>query len=206
MIISHSHKFVFFAVPKTATHAIRQALRQQLTEGDWEQQTLFGQQFLPMPELAALGHGHISAQQLKPHLAPDVWETYFKFAFVRNPFDRFVSTCFFLNRGTPNFENSALSFMKAALGRPRFRGRVLVKPQADLLTDDLGGIAMDFVGRYETLQASFDEICERIGIPSSNLPRKNVSEHRSYDQYYDEALKQQVADFYRDDLRLFYDQ
>lgn len=206
MIVSHSHKFIFFAVPKTATHAVRQALRQHLTEDDWEQQTLFGKQFLPIPELAALGHGHISAKQLKPHLPADTWETYFKFAFVRNPFDRFVSTCFFLNRGTPNFEGSALSFMKAALGRARFRARVLVRPQADLLTDSLGGIAMDFVGRYESLQASFDEICDRIGVPSSSLPRKNVSRHRSYDEYYDETLKQQVADFYRDDLRLFYDQ
>ena len=206
MIISHHHKFIFFAVPKTATHAIRLALREHLNADDWEQQTLFGKQYLPVRELAALGHGHISVRELKPHLPADAWESYFKFAFVRNPFDRFVSTCFFLNRGTPHFEDSVLPFMKEALKRPRFKGRVLVKPQADLLTSSSGEVALDFVGRYESLQESFDEICRRIGIPTSDLSRKNASQHGAYDQYYDQTLQEQVADFYRNDFRLFYDE
>jgi hypothetical protein len=54
VIISHRHKFIFFAVPKTATHATREALRQHLGPDDWEQQVLFGKQALPMPEIAAL--------------------------------------------------------------------------------------------------------------------------------------------------------
>lgn len=203
MIISHQHKFIFFAVPKTATHAIRQALRQHAGPDDWEQQTLFGKQFLPVPELARIGHGHISVRQLRQHLDPAAWESYFKFGFVRNPYDRYVSTCFFLNRKNPEFANTAQAFMKRALAVPRFRERALAKPQHLQLSDDNGEIALDAVGRYETLQQSFDEICERIGIPSTDLTRNNPSKHAAFTEYYDDELRGIVGEFYKEDLRLF---
>lgn len=203
MIISHKHRFIFFAVPKTATHASREALRQHLGPDDWEQQVLFGKQSLPIPEIAKLQHGHISTRQIKPHLAAEIWDTYFKFGFVRNPFDRYISTCFFLNRGNPNFATNAVSFMKRALTIPRFRRRILVQPQYEQLTDENGHVALDFVGRYENLQESYDEICARIGLPTADLPRKNPSTHAAFTDYYDDELRQTVAEFYKDDLETF---
>ena len=200
MIISHKHRFIFFAVPKTATHAIRQALSTQLGEGDWQQQALFGKNQLPIPALAAKEHGHLSVQEVLPYLSADVWRSYFKFAFVRNPFDRFVSTCFFLFRKEPEFAKAATTFMKRALDKRQFRERVLVRPQSSLLNRSDGELAVDFVGRFEDLQASYDEVCRRIGITTTNLEKRNVSEHDQYAGYYDEQLKQMVTDFYRDDL------
>lgn len=203
MIISHRHKFIYFAVPKTATHTIREALRGHLGPEDWEQQVLFGKQSLPIAEIAAIEHGHISVREIRPHLEAGVWKTYFKFAFVRNPYDRFVSTCFFLNRHNPHFADSAVAFMKDRLPRPRFQQRVLARPQFLQLIDADDEIAMDYTGRYESLQASFDTVCERIGIPSTELGRKNASTHSKYVDYYDADLRQEVAAFYADDLRLF---
>jgi len=86
---------------------------------------------------------------------------------------------------------------------PRFRQRVLVRPQSLQLTGDSGEIAMDVVGRYETLQASYDAICERIGVRTSDLARKNPSKHATYTDYYDDELRQVVGDYYKDDLRIF---
>jgi hypothetical protein len=203
MIISHRHKFMFFAVPKTATHTIREALHQHTGPDDWEQQILFGEQFLPIPQLARLRHGHISAQEILPHLEPGVWDTYFKFAFVRNPFDRFVSCCFFLNREVPNFERTAVAFMKERIQRTRFQQRILVRPQYRQLCAVNGEIALDYVGRYENLQESYDVICERIGLSKTELNKKNSSEHSRYTKYYDDDLQQKVAEFYKEDLRLF---
>lgn len=203
MIISHRHKFIFFAVPKTATHAIREALREHCGPDDWEQQVLFGKQYLPIPELAAIGHGHISTREIRPHLDPEVWSEYFKFGFVRNPYDRFVSTCFFLNRGNPNFATSAVGFMKDRLPRQRFQQRILVQPQFRQLTDSDAKLELDFTGRYEQLQQSYDSICERIGIPSTELGKKNVSEHSSFVEYYDDDLQQLVGEYYAEDLRIF---
>ena len=37
MIISNRHRFIFFAVPKTGTHSVRQALRPFLADDDMEQ-------------------------------------------------------------------------------------------------------------------------------------------------------------------------
>lgn len=203
MIISHRHKFIFFAVPKTATHTVREALRQHCGPDDWEQQVLFGEQFMPIPQIARLGHGHISAQEIRPHLEPGVWESYFKFAFVRNPFDRFVSTCFFLNRGNPGFADGAVAFMKDRLPRQQFRQRVLVRPQYRQICTPDSQVALDFVGQYENLQESYDTICDRVGIPTTQLARKNSTQHSNYNSYYDDDLQQLVGEYYKDDLRIF---
>jgi hypothetical protein len=203
LIISHKHKFIFFAIPKTATHTIREALRKHTGEGDWEQQVLFGQQSLPIPELASIVHGHISVTQLRPHLPSETWDSYFKFGFVRNPFDRFISTCFFLNRKNPGFKRNATATMKRAITFERFKQRILVRPYSELLTDDKEEIAVDFVGRFEDLQQSFDAVSERLHLPSTDLTTKNTSEHDAYTEYYDDELREKVAEFYARDLRMF---
>ena len=203
MIVSHAKQFIFFAVPKTGTHAVRELLGSHKGPGDWEQQVLFGEQISPIPEIAKLEHGHISVQQIAPHLERAVWENYFKFAIVRNPFDRFISICFFLNRQNPKFTETPLEWMKSAIVVPRFRRRVLVAPQHLQLTDAQGTLAMDYVGRYETLQDSVDEICGKLQIESTPLIKKNSSDHQQYREYYDDELKSMVGKFYREDLKQF---
>jgi hypothetical protein len=64
MIFSESKGFVFFAVPKTGTHSVREQLRPLLTTEDWEQQLLTGRMLSPIKALAEIGHGHISYAQL----------------------------------------------------------------------------------------------------------------------------------------------
>lgn len=203
MIISHRHRFIFIAVPRTATHAVRAALQPHLADDDWEQKLLHGEKRIPIPEIAALKHGHVSCRQIKPCLDGEVWNSYFKFAFVRNPYDRFISACFFLNRRNPGFRGREIRTMKQLLAREDFRRRILVQPQAVLLTDDDNRIGVDYIGRFETLQESFDDICERIGIPATTLSNRNTSHHRDYRDYYDRELRQAVTDLYRDDLELF---
>ena len=95
MIVSHRHRFIFVAVPKTGTHSVRHALRGHLGPDDMEQARLFVEKQFPIPELAQLGHGHLSFEQVRPFLGEEVFQNYLKFAFVRNPFDRFISYCAF---------------------------------------------------------------------------------------------------------------
>ena len=203
VIISHKHRFIFFAVPRTATHALRQALRPCLGPGDWEQQALFGNQSIPIPGVAAIGHGHVSWQQLQAQLPDQSLASYFKFGFVRNPFDRYVSTCFFLNRRNPGFNGHELEFLRIAINKPRFRQRILALPQYRLLTDENNTLMMDYTGRYETLQESYDEICRRVGIAPARLQRRNESRRRNYACYYDAPLRQAVAEWYCKDFEMF---
>lgn len=202
MIISHKHKYIFFAVPKTATHAIREALREHKGPDDWEQQMLFGRNAFPVPALAAIQHGHLSVQQLRPHISPEMFSDYFKFAFVRNPYDRYISTFFFLTRNQQLPPGDKKVHLKQAIRSPQFTGRILVQPQYKMLVDETNTLALDYLGRYEDIQASYDHICERIGIPSKSLIEKNASDHQSSESYYDDELRQLVTDFYRGDFEL----
>ena len=203
MIVSHKHRFIFFAQPRTATHSIRAALQPHLGADDWQQQALNRTLRLPVPELARIGHGHISLQQVKAWLPSEIWNEYFKFAVVRNPYERYVSACTFLNKHNPGYVGRETAFMKTALARPRFRQRALVRPQTALLVDRAGIVGMNYVGRYERLQESFDRVCERIGIPLCRLSRRNASHHDDYRRYYDEVLLEQVNVFYGADFERF---
>ena len=203
MIVSHKYRFIFFAQPRTGTHAIRAALQPHLGADDWQQQALTRTVRLPILELARIGHGHISLQQVKACLPNEIWGEYFKFSMVRNPYERYVSACTFLNRRNPGYPGAETAFMKAALKRNRFRQRALIRPQVTLLANGSGTVGMDFVGRYEQLQQSFDQACERIGIPASPLSRRNASHHGDYRRYYDEALLLQVNAFYGADFEQF---
>lgn len=203
MIISHSSRYIFFAVPKTATHSVREVLRASKAEQDWEQQVLFGEQSIPIPQIASIKHGHITARQIK-RVLPDVqWREYYKFAFVRNPYDRFVSVCAFLNRENVAYRGNELAWMKAAMQRQQFLERVLVRPQWQQLCDENGDLAIDEIGRYETLQQSMTTIVQHLGLPEVGLKHRNASQHEGWRNYYDAELKGLVSDFYQRDLEIF---
>lgn len=203
MIISHTHQYIFFAVPKTATHSVREALRLTKSPDDWEQQVLFGKQSIPLADIAKIKHGHISAREIQAALDSEQWRNYFKFAFVRNPYDRFVSICSFLNRQNPEFKSNALVWMKTATQRAVFRDRVLVRPQYEQLIDESGLMVMDYVGRYEALQESMDFVNEALNCPLTPLQLKNTSAHEDYRYYYDDELFELVSDFYKKDIDYF---
>ena len=207
MIFSSSKKFIFFAVPKTGTHAVREVLRPLLTEGDWEQQMLTGHTLSPVPELANIGHGRISYQQLRRAVGQELITNLFSFAIVRHPIERFMSVCAFLARTDPSYADDPVGWAKRAFGFERFRQRVLVRPQSELLIDDSGELALSFIGRYEQLEQDLKEICEELGAPVPNLKRRNVTPNEKPDIYRDRDFVSELEAFYSADFRLLgYDQ
>ena len=203
MIISHQHRFIFAAVPKTGTHSVRQALREHMSDADIEQVGLFVNKRFPYEELAAIRHGHLALKQVRPHLGEAIFADYFKFAFVRNPFDRFVSYCAFMTRDSDLFARTPRAVMEHFLFREPPEQHILFQPQSSVLTDDDGMLLTDMVGRVEDMQASYDAICARIGIPSRALEQVNSSKRGDYRQYYTQPLIDGVAQRYARDLELF---
>jgi hypothetical protein len=203
MIVSHRHRFIFVAIPKTGTHSIRAALREQMGPEDIEQVGLFVNKRFPYPELAQVRHGHLGLAQVRPFLGEDVFAGYFKFAFVRNPFDRFVSYCAFVSRETGNFQRDPRAVMRHVLFELRPLQHVLYQPQHAQLVDADGTLLSDYVGRVEQMQASYDEACARIGIPTRTLEQVNSTDRGDYRGYYDQALIDGVAALYQRDLELF---
>lgn len=202
MIISGLHKFIFVAIPKTGTHSVRRALREHMGPQDVEQVGLFVQRQFPIPDLAKIGHGHITLQQVRPHLKPEAWESYFKFAFVRNPFDRFVSYCSFMMREGDAFQRDPKAVMRHFLANPP-HDHILFHSQQSFVTDASGELLTDYVGRVEEMQKSYDEVSARIGIPTAQLDKVNASERGDYREYYDDGLIEGVAKLYARDLELF---
>ena len=201
MIVSHAHRFIFAPVPRTGTHAVRAALRRHLQPGDHEQVVRFLDRRLPFPDLARRGHGHITLAEIRPRVGEATFAGYFRFAFVRNPFDRFVSACAFLSRRTDAFDRDPAGVMRAML--VTHRHRVLFAPQHAFVTDATGGLLADVVGRFEALQAGYDHCCSRIGIPSEPLGVINASTRGDYRSYYDRTLRDAVARRYARDLEMF---
>ena len=202
MIVSFRHKFIFAAVPKTGTHAVRQALRPHLGPDDIEQVGLFVQKQFPIPDLARIGHGHISLLQLRGHLPPEQFDSFFKFVFVRNPFDRFISYCAFMTREKGEFRAEPHRVMSHFVRNPPWH-HVLFVPQHIFVAGANGELLTDFIGRAETMQQSFDEIASALELPTAQLDTVNASHRRDYRDYYTQPLIDAVTRIYASDLQMF---
>jgi hypothetical protein len=202
MIVSHKYKLIFIAIPKTATHAIRFGLRPHMDVDDLEQVGLFVKKRMPFDAFSDIEHGHIKCREAAPVLG-DIWNSYFKFTIVRNPFDRFISYCAFMNINNPKFEENPEPYLYNALLNKKTHKHVLFHPQSDFVCDQQGSLMIDYAGKYETLQESFDYVCQQTGVPSSVLQVINTSKREAYQKYYNEELQEMVKKHYHQDLTNF---
>ena len=78
-----------------------------------------------------------------------------------------------------------------------------LRPQIDWIVDANGNVAVDYVGKFESLENDYKVICERLGIEDSNLPMTLDSGKSSYMDAYDNVLKKWVAKRYQKEIELF---
>jgi hypothetical protein len=144
---------------------------------------------------------HATATELRTHLGKDVWTRYFKFAFVRNPWDRVASWyyCDFFKQKDKSFDDWLCG---GGLEQPDY-GINHVAPAVHWLTDEQGALVIDFVAYYENFEADLVSALRLIGIDISNIPHINASKRPDYRHLYTERTKNIVANYFRDDIRLF---
>jgi hypothetical protein len=107
---------------------------------------------------------HASASEIRNFAATE-WDAYFKFCFVRNPFDRAVSDYKWRTRRKPGV--SFIEFLRRIDDPQRpDPERVVPRPATNwpIYTID-DRVAVDFVGKFENLLEDFAEICDKIQIP-----------------------------------------
>lgn len=182
-MISHKHKCIFVHIPKTAGVSIY---------------TVFG------TDRRKQDHSNLRENMRYRHRRK---KKYFKFCFVRNPRDRFLSTYFYLKKGGrggngdvhdakilnqfENFKEFVDNFDKI---KNDFADRHFYE-QFFWMDDKL-----DFIGKCENLQEDFNFVCDKLGIPHQKLPHHNKSKHKSYTEYYDDETRQIAAEQYRKDI------
>jgi hypothetical protein len=209
MRISHRHKFVFLATPRTASTSMRRVL----DEHSDIRSVHISKTLVEIPF-----YHHICASVLMRIFMDQGWnwDSYFRFCVVRNPYDRVVS-----------LYHHQLSLIRRKCGggvvgcvrywqseKPRFRDYVMhLKPSNRLTTslqyfvcDETGLEQVDAVLRYENLSDQFAEVCARLGIPMplEGIPKTNVSgNRRHYRTYYDDDTRAKVAETYQHEIERF---
>lgn len=208
-LISRRRKFIFVHIYKVAGTSINDALNRYEEWNRLKNMSRFFWRFtfLRANKLReALGFknvypflDHVWAKDVKP-LVPD-FDDYFKFCFVRNPWDWQVSLYHFGNQRWYNHDNKTLTKMSFDQ-YVDWRCNGLIRLQKDFICDDDGTCLVDFIGKLETIEADFAHICERIGIRNT-LSHLNRSDHKDYRSYYNERTKAMIARTFRDDIEMF---
>ena len=186
MFINHKHKFIFIHIPKNAGTSIRNSFN--INGYD--------------KKVVSKRYPHSTCSEIKKYIGDNIWNEYYKFSFVRNPFDRLVSFYHFHKSDQ----------YKHKVGRERaytqsFKDWVIdtkdknvIQTQSDYLDEQI-----NFIGSFENLQEDFNLVCNQMDILPYKLPHYNQSQHDSWDTYYDDELTDFVLNRYQKDFINFYE-
>jgi len=149
----------------------------------------------------------------------DWFEEAFKFTFVRNPFDRFVSLYVYFTTYTPKFKGSPLADRWKRDGDPvptfdEFVRRfdVICDKREDIRNHSMpqhlfafyeGNPFVDFIGRFEHLERDIKHIQRRHSLKEYKLKHLMSTVHDHYSSFYDEEARSKVGKIYKKDLDYF---
>lgn len=205
MLLSHSHRFLFVHTIRAGGTSVVRALEpyaHRPPEGR-ANKLLSKLGLVRDPDRIRLRE-HETALGARKLLPAELWEAYFKFAFVRNPWSWLVSVWMRLRTTESHRHHAAVApldfpaYVDWEVGRNQ-------RHQHAFVCDDEGRLIVDFVGRLESLRRDFDQVCRRIGVTGVKLPHEGARkrEHSDYRAYYDDDLRQKVARHWARDVELF---
>ncbi|MGA1205891.1 MAG: sulfotransferase family 2 domain-containing protein [Opitutales bacterium] len=207
MKISHQHRFIFIHIPKTAGSSVAKALEPFSHHAEnLPVNRLLSAIGINVNWLGPLewrrGRKHTNLREVQRMLPREVFESYFKFAFVRNPWDLMVSYYHYI-ASRPQHHRSKM--VQQLPGFPDYLHYEIKRnkiSQSQFVFDAEGNQLVDFVGRFESLANDFDQICRKVGI-EAQIPHVNKSAHKDFREYYDDETKALVAQHWAADIERF---
>lgn len=127
---------------------------------------------------------------------------HFRFTFVRNPFDRIVSSYNYLTGGFGNAGDQKFGETLPKTFDEFVRNGINLewlhfKPMLQWLDAEI-----NYVGKYENLDSDFSDITKLMGIEAT-LKHINKSSHKHFSEYYDDELREIVGGVYAEDIEYF---
>lgn len=153
---------------------------------------------------------HLMATEVIDRIGAEKWNNAYKFTLVRNPWDKVVSHYEYRRKkdktGIASGNIAFGDWVKMTYGENKdctyYNNPRSFQPQVDWLKDKHGRIAMDFVGKFETINEDFKHIKQVIGVDAA-LPHLNASKRESYQSYYDDETREIIANWFREDIEVF---
>lgn len=223
MPVCHEKKLIMIHIPKNAGTSVGIGLGMN-----------YGGGHLTALELKNNGYPHWEGEHSEDKLKQvyiDDWDSYFKFAIVRNPFDRVVSNYEFIKSENsfwhminpdgskpvwnesicppkdihPEYEKtSCKSFKEVVKEIPRrMENSYGWREQWPFILDENGNNMMDYICRYENIDDYIHGLCSHLDIKYSKLLTLNKSHRRDYKEYYDDETIEIVSNIYKKDLDIF---
>jgi len=199
-MINHKDKFVFVHIPKTGGTSIESI-------------------FDKLASVRNVKYKHYTLRKYES--LNDKIDQYYKFSFVRNPWDMTTSMFNYLwKKESPwskewrsiNKDFCKLSFKEwvthSSFQAPTIRS-VDINERHEGCDGDFSSwltsekYTLDFIGRFENLQQDFNTVCDKIGIPRQELPHENKTNRKHYTEYYDDETRKIVAEKYARDIECF---
>jgi hypothetical protein len=207
--LSHKKKFVWYRVPKACSRTILYFLKENKCID-------FG--FSPLPIRRPKEEGYNTEYNI-------LWDDYFQFAFVRNPFSRLLSAYLDKVQNTSKIrfydQFTGLSFgdflkklCQLDLGKVRSNCNTYnlidkhVAPQNLIIPSE----KISFIGKLESFETDFKFVCGKLRLDydfdyvvkkESNPKKLNQTNHGDYREYYDNESIQLVTDAYKKDIEQF---
>lgn len=139
---------------------------------------------------------HASASEIRKKVGEKVWNEYYKFSFIRNPWEKLVSSYHYNHEKWVPKNTSFENYVKLWNTGSQITRH---PPQnSPYLNEDI-----DFIGRFEKLEEDFQLICKKRGILNTGLPHMNKTSHRHYSEYYTEEMIEIVAKKFSEDIERF---
>jgi len=193
MILAPDKRFIFVHVPKAAGTSINAALSLHdaffpVRQAKSEARRAYAEKIGLPPATAELGE-HATARHFIAALGRETYDSYFSFAFVRNPWDVAVSW-FHYRLINPAVNGHAEA--QAAGTFAAYVTRHLTQPDAarwvglqhPFVVDEAGALAVSFIGRYESLTTDYAAAVGRLQIPTLELDHFNQSYHAPWPSLY----------------------
>ena len=181
-MINHKHKFLFIHIPRTGGTSIEE-------------------QFEYREEREKNKHWNLS--DWVSFLGNEKLSGYFKFTFVRNPWDIVASNYCSVWYNNPKLGGEiGLSSGKSL---DYFLSKYKPAPFAhgDSFFDYITPNQMDFIGRYETREKDLKFISDKISFDINSKVRARINKNKHYTEYYDDETRQIVAEKYAKDIEYF---